>query len=169
MSEANGVLDRGSVVGGKRGTGKRKGSPKSLVREGDAGKASLAVQGDAGWDGLRVWSYVGVGTTLSLSAWLNGLAFEERASSAAAGWVLGLMVPILVLVFARVSALLWGRGQRWLAGVGGCAVLSILALSVQHLAGSISRLTGEAGWTAALMAVAVDAGLVVCELATVRE
>jgi membrane associated rhomboid family serine protease len=116
-----------------------------------------------------VWAYTGVGLTLGLSGWLNGLAFTERPEVGIAGWILGVLVPVLVLVFSRVSAMCLARGELWLSGVGAGAVLAILALSVQHLASSISRLTGEAGWTAALMAVAVDAGLVVCELATVRK
>jgi hypothetical protein len=47
--------------------------------------------------------------------------------------------------------------------------LSILLLSVQHCAVSIARLTGENVLLAGLMALAIDAGLVVCELATVRK
>lgn len=118
--------------------------------------------------GLKVWSYAGVGVTLGLSGWLNGMAFAERAPSAASGWALGIAIPALVLIFSRVGALLWALNRRQLAWCAAAATVSILMLSVQHCAVSIARLTGEHVALAALMALAVDAGLVVCELATIR-
>lgn len=118
--------------------------------------------------GLKAWSYAGVGVTLGLSGWLNGMAFAERAPSAGMGWALGLAIPVLVLILSRVGALLYALNRRELAYFAAAATLSILALSVQHCAVSIARLTGEHVALAALMALAVDAGLVVCELATIR-
>lgn len=117
---------------------------------------------------LKGWAYGGVGLTLTASGWLNGLAFAEHAPSAGQGWALGVAIPVMLLVFSRVSALLWGQGRKQLALCGAGACLSILLLSVQHCAVSISRLTGEHVALAALMALAIDAGLVVCELATIR-
>jgi hypothetical protein len=76
-------------------------------------------------------------------------------------------IPGLILVFSRVAALCYGRGWRRLAYAGAGATLAVLLLSVQHCAGSIARLTGEHIVLAGLMALAIDAGLVVCELATV--
>lgn len=118
--------------------------------------------------GLKVWSYAGVGVTLGLSGWLNGLAFAERSPSPGMGWALGVAIPVMVLIFSRVGALLYALNRRNLAYCAAAATVSILALSVQHCAVSIARLTGEHVALAALMALAVDAGLVVCELATVR-
>lgn len=117
---------------------------------------------------LKAWAYGGVGITLVASGWLNGLAFSQHAPSPAQGWALGIAIPVMLLVFSRVSALLWGTGRRGLAYCGGIACLSMLLLSVQHCACSISRLTGEHVGLAALMALAIDAGLVVCELATIK-
>ena len=117
--------------------------------------------------GLKRWAYAGVGITLGLSGWLNGMAFANTAPNPASGWALGIAVPALVLVFSRVAALLYGLNRRALAACGAAATLSILLLSVQHCAVSIARLTGEHVALAALMALAIDAGLVVCELATV--
>lgn len=117
---------------------------------------------------LKAWSYAGVGLTLTASAGLNGLAFAECAPLPWQGWGLGIAIPVMLLVFARVSALLWGQGRRGLAYCGGMACLSMLLLSVQHCACSISRLTGEHVGLAALMALALDCGLVVCELATIK-
>jgi hypothetical protein len=157
MNATNGVYgERVSV--GKASKGRK---PASRVRK--AGK----VRG--GRDGLLWWAYGGVGGTLALSAWLNGLAFSGAAPWPVAGWVLGVTVPVLVLVFSRVAGLLWGRGRKGLALVGAGATLAVLALSVQHLASSIARLTGEGFGASLLLAVAVDVGLVVCELATVRK
>ena len=116
---------------------------------------------------VKPWAYCGVGLTLGLSGWLNGLAFSASAPVPAHGWALGLAIPAGVLVFSRVAALLYAAGRRGLAYAGAVACLSMLLLSVQHVAVSIARLTGEPVGLAALMALAIDLGLVVCELATV--
>lgn len=118
---------------------------------------------------VRLWACAGVGLTLSLSGWLNGLAFSQSAPTPAHGWVLGLSIPVLVLVFSRVSAILYAQQVRTLAYVGAGATLSILLLSVQHCAHSIARLTGEPVLLAAMMALSVDVGLVVAECATVSK
>jgi len=126
-------------------------------------KAAAAPAGTA----VKPWAYCGVGLTLGLSGWLNGLAFSASAPVPAHGWALGLAIPAGVLVFSRVAALLYAAGRRGLAYAGAVACLSMLLLSVQHVAVSIARLTGEPVGLAALMALAIDLGLVVCELATV--
>lgn len=118
---------------------------------------------------LKRWAYCGVAGTLTLSAWLNSLAFSHTAPSPVHGWALGIAIPLLILVFSRVSALLWMRGRSHLALCGAAACLSMLALSVQHCACSIARLSGEPVGLAALMAIAIDVGLVVAELATVTK
>lgn len=117
---------------------------------------------------IKPWAYTGVAGTLALSGWLNGLSFSHTAPTPAHGWVLGLAIPVLVLVFSRVAALCYARGLKSLAYAGAFATLSMLLLSVQHCATSIARLTGEHVALAALMALAIDGGLVVCELATVK-
>jgi hypothetical protein len=121
-----------------------------------------------GRDGLTRWAYAGVGGTLALSGWLNGLAFAQAAPSPVHGWALGVAIPVMLLVFSRVAALLYAQGRRVLAYCGAGACVSMLALSVQHCAVSIARLTGEHVALAALMALAIDTGLIVCELATVK-
>lgn len=118
---------------------------------------------------LKHWAYAGVVLTLALSAWLNGLAFSKHAEVSWHGWVLGLLIPVLILVFSRVGGILWACGNRARAYVAGGACGSMLVLSVQHCAVSIAALTGEPVLLAALMALAIDAGLVICELSTVEE
>lgn len=117
---------------------------------------------------LKPWAYTGVAGTLALSGWLNGLSFSAHAANPVHGWVLGLSIPFLVLVFSRVAALCYARGLKALAYGGAAVTLSMLLLSVQHCASSIATLTGEHVALAALMALAIDGGLVVCELATVK-
>lgn len=142
--------------------------PAPLPQEMTAALPAVKVQAPQSIE-LKRWAYAGVAGTLSLSAWLNGLAFSHTAPTPVHGWVLGLTIPFLILVFSRVSALLWARNRAQLAACGAVACLSMLALSVQHCAASISRMTGEPLSLAALMALAIDAGLVVCELATVSK
>lgn len=115
------------------------------------------------------WAVAGVALTLALSGWLNGMAFSVSAPTPLCGWALGLSIPLLVLVFSRVSALLWESGRRHLAYAGAGATVSILLLSVQHCAVSVAALTGEHVALASLFALAVDAGLVVCDIATVTK
>src|SRR4051812_49972483 len=64
---------------------------------------------------LKRWAYTGVGLTLGLSGWLNGLAFSAAAPVAWHGWVLGVSIPVAVLIFSRVAALCYGCGRRSLA------------------------------------------------------
>jgi hypothetical protein len=116
----------------------------------------------------HLWATFCVGLTLTLSAWLNGLAFSSAAENPLNGWVLGVTIPVLVLGFSRVSALLYRSGDRGLAYCGAAATLSMLLLSVQHCAVSIAKLTGEPVALAALMALSLDFGLVTAEIATVR-
>lgn len=158
------MSNRMGVVGG---LAERNGHAKALPSKPRKAKASGAERKPRPLAGLKLWAYGGVGLTLGLSGWLNGLAFSVSAPSPGAGWALGLAIPALVLVFSRVSALLYQHGRKGLAFAGALAVLAVLLLSVQHVAVSISRLTGEHIACAALMALAIDLGLVVCELATV--
>lgn len=118
---------------------------------------------------LHRWAVAGVGLTLGLSGWLNGMAFSASAPTPVCGWVLGIAIPVLVLVFSRVSAILYAQQQRTLAYCGAGATLSILLLSVQHCAVSIAALTGEPVALAALMALSVDFGLVICEISTLNK
>ena len=43
---------------------------------------------------LKRWAYAGVAGTLSLSAWLNGLAFSHTAPTPVHGWVEGAVEPV---------------------------------------------------------------------------
>ncbi len=131
--------------------------------------AKPATSTAAGRDATVIWAKVGIGGTLVLSAGLNGLAFAESASIPALGWVLGITIPALVLVLSRVAAGAWNARRKLPAGMAATACVGILALSIQHLAQSIAAITGEHWFLAGLMAVAIDVGLVACELVTVKK
>ena len=164
MSELNGTAaGRVTRRAGRTRAEGAEAEPARARKPRAGGRAAAGPKGDP----LTRWAYAGVGLTLGLSGWLNGLAFSAAAPSPVHGWALGVSIPVAVLIFSRVSALCYGRGRRGLAYAGAVACLSILLLSVQHCAVSIARLTGEHVLLAGLMALAIDAGLVACELATV--
>lgn len=117
---------------------------------------------------LTRWARSGVFLSLGLSGLLNGYANAEHATPgmAPAGWALGLCVPALVLILSRVAGGCYLRGRRGLGVCGGAVALALLGLSVRHCAHTFAALTGADMFSAVLWAIGVDAGLVVCELAT---
>ena len=120
-------------------------------------------------DHLLEWSNGGVVGLVILSASLNGYANSQHASVVWAGWVMGVVIPIIVLVLAKVAGKQWKRGQLARAKVTGGTGVGLLALSVWHCAQSIALLTAGSvtPWSMVLalpMAVAIDCGLVCCEV-----
>jgi hypothetical protein len=82
---------------------------------------------------------------------------------------MGLSVPVIVLVLAKVCGEKYRVNQKpvaWLAGGSGAA---LLFLSVWHCSQSIALLTGSTIWLAVPMSVAIDFGLVACEVAIITE
>lgn len=59
------------------------------------------------------------------------------------------------------------RNARRIAGVVGGIGVGALSLSVHHCSESIAALTGSGWVSAGLLAVAIDAGMVACEVASV--
>jgi hypothetical protein len=116
------------------------------------------------------WAKAGIGLSVGLSALLNGWANAEHCAPgmAWAGWGLGLCVPALVLILARVAGGAWLRGRRGLGLAGAAVVVALLGLSVRHCAHTFAALTGADGWSATAWAIGVDAGLIVCELFTIN-
>lgn len=121
-------------------------------------------------DPLHRWARAGVFLSLGLSGLLNGHANAAHCAEgmAGAGWGLGLCVPALVLILSRVAGGAWLRGRRGLGAAGGLVAVALLALSVRHCAATFAALTGADMMSAVLWAIGVDAGLVVCELATLN-
>jgi hypothetical protein len=104
-----------------------------------------------------------------LSALLNGYANSQEATVYVAGWLMGLVIPAIVLTLGKVAGLLHKRQQRRLAYLTGGTGTGLLFLSVWHCATSISLLTGSPLLLSMPMAVAVDCGLVCCEIAALAE
>tara|TARA_Y100000034_G_scaffold54262_1_gene66534 strand:+ start:90 stop:512 length:423 start_codon:yes stop_codon:yes gene_type:complete len=116
-------------------------------------------------DGLKRWALTGVVLMAVLSALLNGYANAQHASVEWAGWGMGLVIPVVVLVIFKVAGLIYKRGHQRAAfgmGVIGCG---LLFLSVWHCSTSIALLTGGGIELAIPMAIAIDCGLVGCECA----
>jgi hypothetical protein len=116
-------------------------------------------------DPLPRYAAGGVALMAVLSAGLNGYANSLHATVPWAGWAMGLVVPVLVLTLGKVAGLLHQRKRQRLALLTGATGVGLLFLSVWHCATSISLLTGSPLLLALPMAVAVDCGLVCCEIA----
>jgi FtsH-binding integral membrane protein len=117
----------------------------------------------------KPWATFGVGFTLVLSAALNGYANAQHAPDPWAGWLMGFAVPVLVLVLSKVSGEKYQVGQKTVAWFAGASGAALLFLSVWHCANSIALLTGSGLALAIPMAVAIDCGLVACEVAIISE
>jgi hypothetical protein len=115
------------------------------------------------------WASFGVGLMLVLSAALNGYANAQHAPVAWAGWLMGLAVPVIVLVLAKVAGEKHRAGQKAVARFAGASGVALLLLSVWHCSQSIALLTGSPVALALPMAVAIDCGLVACEVALITE
>ena len=128
-------------------------------------------------DNMVRWANTGVVLMAVLSAWLNGYANSLSATIPRAGWLLGIVIPIIVLISAKVAGKQLRRGHVKRAQATAAAGLGLLLLSVWHCAVSISLLTFGVmptfSWEGARillltlpMAVAIDGAMVACEVAT---
>ena len=92
-------------------------------------------------DNMVRWANTGVVLMAVLSAWLNGYANSPSATIPRAGWLLGIVIPIIVLISAKVAGKQLRRGHVKRAQATAAAGLGLLLLSVWHCAVSISLLT----------------------------
>lgn len=118
-------------------------------------------------DTSYVPAMIGVGVMAILSALLNGYANSLHAPVAWAGWGMGIATPVIVLLLGKVAGSKWTVDQRQMAYLAGGAGVGLLLLSVWHCAESIALITGSPLLLAAPMAVAIDIGLIACELAII--
>ena len=82
---------------------------------------------------------------------------------------MGVAVPVIVLVLAKVAGEKYRSGQKPVARFEGASGVALLLLSVWHCSQSIARLTGSPVALALSMAVAIVCRLVACEVALVTE
>lgn len=127
--------ERTAVAVAKPATkGKRKCQPKTT-----ATRKPVAVP----HTDVRRWATFGVAFTLALSGLLNGYANAQHAPLAAAGWLMGLAVPVLVLVLSKVAGEKVRAGQKPVAWFAGGSGIALLFLSVWHCSEAIAILTGS--------------------------
>lgn len=112
----------------------------------------------------HAWAHAGVGMCVFTSACLNGYANAMHASIPVAGAMLGVMIPCLVLVLSKVAGMQWKGRVHTLAYFTAGTGVSLLILSIYHCACSIALLTGSHMLLCIPMAIAIDCGLVCCEL-----
>jgi hypothetical protein len=128
-------------------------------------RESVQIAADKGSDHLRHWALGGVGLMVVLSALLNGYANAQHATVYLAGWMMGLVIPCIVLLIFKVAGLLYKRqrmrGSYTMFTIG----TGLLFLSVWHCSTSIALLTGSPLLLSLPMAIAIDCGLVGCEIA----
>jgi hypothetical protein len=80
-----------------------------------------------------------------------------------------MVIPTIVLVLTRVAGRKHRAGQLRPAFLAGASGVALLFLSVWHCSESIALLTGSGLILAVPMAVAIDCGLVACEVALICE
>lgn len=122
-------------------------------------------------DELITWSHTGVITTAVLSAALNGYANAQTATIPALGATIGVCIPWVIYILCKVGGQQMARGHAYRARFTATAALALLALSIHHCAVSIALLTCGTSiltWEHWAMAIAIDMGLVACELATIK-
>lgn len=56
------------------------------------------------------WATVGVAFMSVLSGLLNGYAHAQHSPNVAAGWLLGLSIPAIVLILGKVAGIKWQKG-----------------------------------------------------------
>ena len=122
-------------------------------------------------DNLTTWcmAYVALAAVMSmgLNAWANGQ--HAPAGTQWAAWGMGAAIPVLVLLLGKIAGLCYKRKNIPLAYAAGGVGVAVLMLSVFHCYQSISLLTGSGWLLSSLLAIGVDAGMVVAEVVSVVE
>ena len=77
---------------------------------------------------------------------------------------LGIFTPVLSLIASHFAGCLARTGHDMLAVFASTIGVSVLVVSLSHLAAAIEKITKSATWQAWLYAIALDAGVVLAEL-----
>jgi hypothetical protein len=173
---SNGHVDTGTQApaGKSKAKGKSKAPARGPSESQAARKPARPTQGrDRKARGqVTAWAHRYTGAAIVLSAGLNALAAcrhsagEGLATQGAAGVVSG-VIPVLVWGLAQLAGWLVRSRQRRLAYAAGGVGVGMLLLSVLHVSEAIALLTGQHMVLAGLLAVGIDCGLVVSELAAI--
>jgi len=85
-------------------------------------------------------------------------AFKQRLAVS-----LGVAIPVFSMCLCHIGGSLVSE-VLWVAAFFGIVAVSVLVLSLSHLAEAVEDTTGARPWQAWLMAVALDCTIVACEL-----
>jgi hypothetical protein len=141
----------------------------TTTKAGTKGEKATKVKAPRTAADTRAWATFGVVFMLVLSAILNGYANAQHAPVALLGWMMGLAVPVIVLVLSKVAGEQYHAAKMGVAWLAGAPAVGILFLSVYHCSASIALLTGSTLVLAVPMAIAIDVGLIACEVALITE
>jgi hypothetical protein len=121
---------------------------------------------------VTCWAHRYTTASIVLSAMLNAFAAWHHNAEAStfmqvsAALVSG-FVPLLVWGLSQLAGWLVRAKQRRIAYAAGGVGVGMLLLSVIHVSDAITLLTGQHLVLAGLLAVGIDCGLVVSELAAI--
>jgi hypothetical protein len=77
---------------------------------------------------------------------------------------LGVFIPLMSVATSNIAGTLAGHGHYALAAFGAAIGVAVLAVSLSHLAWAIRDVTGSGPRASWALAVALDCGIVLCEL-----
>ena len=113
------------------------------------------------------WCSAYVSMALALSAFLNGYANAHAVENKAAGWILGLTIPLLVFTLFKAAGWLHTQRNKPLAIAAAIFGTVLLFLSVADCQTALGMLTSTTNLSWAF-AITIDCGLVVCELGAMQ-
>ena len=77
---------------------------------------------------------------------------------------LGVFIPLMSVATSKIAGTLAGHGHYALAAFAALIGVAVLAMSLSHLAWAIRDVTGSGARSSWALAVALDCGIVLCEL-----
>jgi hypothetical protein len=159
MAERNGVAEQP-----KRRAPRPK--PDVAAEQRTAKRQAAARQAAVAW--AHRYTVGAVVLSAGLNAWASVQDSGSRSAvGMAAAAVVGGIVPVGVWVLSKLAGHLTRAGWRRMACAAGGVGVFLLALSLWHCSAAIASLTGAAVLLSVLLAVGIDCGLVVSELAAV--
>ena len=115
------------------------------------------------------WCTAYVAISLALSAFLNGYANAAFVENKLAGWLLGIVIPMLVFTLFKAAGWLLHQGNRTLAISVAVFGTVLVFLSVADCQTALSMLThSPTAWLSWAFAITIDCGLVSCELGAMQ-
>lgn len=119
-----------------------------------------------------LWAHRYTYAAVVLSSALNAYSTVSAATDSgllkqAGAGLVSALIPVLVWGLAQLAGWLHKASQPMLAKVTGSVGVGMLLLSVWHVSEAIALLTGQSLLLSILLAIGIDCGLVVSELAAI--